>query len=140
MSVFSRLRQWRRLLVLVACIWLPLGVYAQVCTTAMQAAAIGGSHHPGLPQPGEADFAAMTHGGHAAVVVVDADTFWRTLDSMDCSSDMKALCAFASLAAITADIVPAPPVPAPASVALPADASFATRDAAPDTPPPRPHL
>lgn len=141
MSVFLRLRRLRKLLVLVALVWLPLSVYAQVCTTQVAVMAIGGADHPGMPQPGDHEFVSATHhGGHAdaaVVVVVDADTFWRTIDSMDSACDMKALCAFAGLAAITANIDPvAPPTPETCNV-LPVDARFVSRDAAADTPPPR---
>jgi hypothetical protein len=136
MSLFSRLRHCRHLLVLVALVWLPLNVYAQVCTTHVAVAAIGGAQHPGMPQPGDHEFAAVASSA-ATVVVVDADTFWRTIDQVDSACDMKALCAFAALAAVAAGpIEPLHPPQVAQAVAL-TDSAFRSRATSPDLPPPR---
>jgi hypothetical protein len=138
MSMFTRFRQLRRLLALVALVWLPLSVYAQVCTTQMAVMAIGGMHHPGLPQPGDHGISPLPSDRDSAVtVVVDAETFWRTVDSMDSACDMKALCAFAGLAALTSSVDSLAPPLQIAEMAVPVDNRFTSLITQPDTPPPR---
>jgi hypothetical protein len=134
------LRRFRKLIALAALVWLPMSVYAQVCATHVLVANIGGPQHPALIAPEEMRQIGHNHGtadvAESVLVVVDAATFWQSVDDYDAGCDMKSVCAFASLAAVvyeTSEVVithdtPVPPV---------GEIAFATRSLTPDTPPPR---
>ncbi len=134
------LRRFRKLIALVALIWLPMTVFAHVCATQVVIAAIGGMDHPGLVQPGD----SPQHLGHwtaadahVVTVVVDAETFWRSVDTFDSGCEMQSVCTFAGFAAVTSS--------SPAGIVFSnsndgyasASPSFTTRSLTPDTPPPR---
>ena len=134
------LRCFRKLIALVALIWLPTTVFAQVCATQAVIAAIGGMEHSALVQPGDSA-PQMNHlaaANNAFVnIVVDAETFWRNVDSFDSGCDMQSVCTFAGFAVVTC----LSPVGLgfsncndEFSNAAPA---FATRSLTPETPPPR---
>ena len=134
------LRRFRKLVALVALIWLPMTVFAQVCATQAVMAAIGGIDHPGLVQSGD----SPQHWGHTmaadaqvVTVVVDSETFWHSVDTFDGGCDMQFVCAFAGFAVVTSsspsDVVFANSDNEYASANL----AFATRSLTPDTPPPR---
>ena len=138
------LRRFRKLIALAALIWLPMTVFAQVCATQAMMAATGGMHHPALVQIGD----SPSHLGHSMVahtvanadavaIVVDAETFWHSVDTFDAGCDMQSVCAFAGFAVVTstapADLLFSHADSAYASAAL----LFASRALTPDTPPPR---
>ena len=137
------LRRFRKLVALVALIWLPMTVFAQVCATQVVVAAIGGLDHPGLVHPGDSPqhlghtMAAQPPFAEVVTIVVDAETFWRSVDTFDGGCDMQFVCAFAGFAVVTSsspsDIVFDNSDNAYASANL----AFATRSLTPDTPPPR---
>lgn len=135
------LRRFRKLIALVALIWLPMTVFAQVCATQMVVAAIGGMDHPGLVQPGDSPqhlgHTTAASGSEVVTIVVDAETFWRSVDAFDDGCDMQFVCAFAGFAVLTSS----PPVGVAFSSAdneyASASPAFATRALIPDTPPPR---
>ena len=131
------LLQFRKFIALAALVWLPMNVFAQVCATHALVVNIGEPQHPGLIAPEE-----MHYGNGAAdtarsvLVVVDAAMFWQSVDDYDSGCDMKAMCAFASLAAVASEasnVVVTHDTPAP----LVGEIAFTTRSLTPDTPPPR---
>ena len=134
------LRSFRKLVALAALVWLPMSVFAQVCATHALVSHIGGPHHPALVAPEEMtaiDDAAHAHHAVVAVVaVVDAATFWQSVDEYDTGCNMKSVCAFASMAALTSADTDmhfgGDTVTPPARVF-----AFSTRALTPDTPPPR---
>lgn len=114
-------------------------VFAHVCATQAVIAAIGGMDHPGLAQRG--DFPQQLghrRSAHAQVVtiVVDAETFWRGVDTFDSGCDMQSVCIFAAFAVVTSS--------SPAGIVFSnsnseyasASPAFATRSLSPDTRPP----
>jgi hypothetical protein len=135
------LRRFRKLIALVALIWLPMTVFAQVCATQAMIAAIGGMDHPGLVQPGD----SPQHLGHtpetadasAVTVVVDAQTFWRSVDAFESGCESESVCTFAGFAAVASSL--------PAGIAFSnssdeyagASPALSSRSLTPDTPPPR---
>ena len=113
------LRRFRKFIALAALVWLPMSVFAQVCATQALVSSIGGPQHPGLIAPEETRHVhSPTEAAEPVLIVVDTATFWQSVDDYDAGCDMKALCAFASLAAVTtetSDVVtvhntPVPPV------------------------------
>ncbi len=81
--------------------WLPMSTFAQMCATHSMAMKTGGATHPALPQT-DAEIAAF--GGGSAfsdVVVVDAETFWHSVDSYDEPCQAKAMCTFANAALLS---------------------------------------
>ena len=127
------LRRFRKLVVLAALVWLPMSVFAQICATHAMVAHIGGPQHPALVAPEEMNPAAAVQ---SALVVVDAATFWQSVDDYDSGCDMKSMCAFASMSALmssTAGLTFANDTPVPLISAI----AFSTRVLAPTTPPPR---
>ncbi len=135
------LRRFRKLIALVALIWLPMTVFVQVCATQAVVAAIGGMDHPGLVQPGDspqhAGHTTAVEGADVVTIVVDAETFWRSVDAFDTGCDMQSVCAFAALAVVTSSS-PAGLAFSNACIEYPcANPTFATRSLIPDTPPPR---
>ena len=131
------LRRFRKFVVLAALVWLPMSVFAQICATHALVAQIGGPQHPGLVAPEEMTPAEAAHAGTQPVaVVVDAATFWQSVDDYDSGCDMKSMCAFAAMTALmsfTSDLTFARDTPVP----LTRDIAFSTRALTPDTPPPR---
>ena len=92
------LRRFRKLIVLVALIWLPMTVFAQVCATqchvmSMQTSGVF-SHAVDSQSAKQADTSN-------AAVFVDANSSFVAADSDDHDCDMKALCAFAALIPLT---------------------------------------
>jgi hypothetical protein len=118
--------------------WLPMSVFAQVCATHSVAMKTGGTHHPAMPQT-----AAEVHAAHldsqyadSQVVVIDAETFWHSVDSYDDGCDAKSVCAFASAAGCPLHASSISIDSAATMVAV--SASFpASHERAPATPPPR---
>lgn len=152
MSMFSRLRELRRVAVLAALVWLPMSVFAQVCATHALVAGIGGPHHPGLITPEEMSYFHAGQANHAGnsdnlsasstdtrtppLAVVDAAMFWQSVDDYEPDCDMKSICTFASLAALVTEtqdvkIVRNTPLP------LVGEIMFSSHSLTPDTPPPR---
>jgi len=92
------LRRFRKLIALVALIWLPMTVFAQVCATqclVMSLQTSGVFSHTSDSEPAKqttASNAAVS--GHSAPSFAAADS-----DGHDC--DMKAVCAFAALIPLT---------------------------------------
>jgi hypothetical protein len=123
--------------------WLPMTAFAQMCATHSVAMKTGGMQHPAMPQTVEelkatGVFVGETLPFGAVAVVIDAETFWHSVDTYEDNCQAKAVCAFASAAV--------PPLTAQA-IAFDADAAFASTHfsfprshlSAPDTPPPRTH-
>ena len=131
------LRRFRKLIVLAALVWLPMSVFAQICATHALVSHIGGPQHPALVAPEEMSAAEAAHAAsQPPLVVVDAATFWQSVDDYDSGCDMKSMCAFASLSALvstTTDLTFANDTPVP----LISTIAFSTRALTPDTPPPR---
>ena len=131
------LRNVRKLVVLAALVWLPMSVFAQICATHALVAHIGGPQHPALVAPEEMSVAdAALAQSHRPLVVVDAATFWQSVDDYDAGCDMKSMCAFASLSGLvvtTTSLSLANDTPVP----LMSEVAFSTRALTPDTPPPR---
>ena len=131
------LRRFRKLVVLAALVWLPLNVFAQICATHALALQIGGPQHPALIAPEEMSAAEAANArSQPRRVVVDAATFWQSVDDFEPGCDMKTMCAFASLAALmstTTDLTFGNDAPVP----LISTVAFSTRALPPDTPPPR---
>ena len=132
------LHRFRKLIALVALIWLPMTVFAQVCATqcllmSMQTSGVlaraGGDSQPA--QQATASNPTVSGDAHASFASADSDDH-------DC--DMKAVCAFATLiplssaqhvdlaVAVIGDAVPT------------ASARFASYLLIADTPPPRTSL
>jgi hypothetical protein len=119
--------------------WLPMSAFAQMCATHSIAMKTGGPSHPGLPQTaseakaafGDAAFSETTF-----AVVIDAETFWHSVDSYDDGCQAKSMCALSSAAAMplssSALTIDA------ASILFTPTLSFpGSRERAPETPPPR---
>jgi hypothetical protein len=131
------LRRLRKLVVLAALVWLPMTVFAQICATHALLAHVGGPQHPALVAPEEmsAAEAARTQ-SQPPLAVVDAATFWQSVDDYDSGCDVKSMCAFASMSALVASTTVLTfandtPVPLMSKIA------FSSRVLAPTTPPPR---
>ncbi len=129
------LRRFRKLIALVALIWLPMTVFAQVCATqcllaSMQSSGVF-SHTVDSQSAQQATTSNAAVSGHAA------SSFAADSDDHDC--DMKAVCAFAAL-------IPLMSTQADLGVsvirnAVPtASVLFASYRSIADTPPPRTSL
>ena len=131
------LRRFRKLVVLAALVWLPMSVFAQICATHSLVSHIGGPQLPALVAPEEMSAAEAVHSAlQAPVVVIDAATFWQSVDDYDSGCDMKSMCALASLSALastTTDLTFSNDSPIPPR----GEIAFSTRALTPDTPPPR---
>ena len=114
-----------------------MSVFAQICATHALVSHMGGPRHPALVAPEELSVAkAMQVAVQPPLVVVDAATFWQSVDDFDASCDMKSMCAFASVTALvstTTDLTFANETLVPLIGAI----AFSTRVPTPDTPPPR---
>jgi hypothetical protein len=130
----------RKFALLAALFWLPMSVFAQFCATHSLAMKIGGHEHPALLTIND-----MAHdGAHSAgtltpdsnVLVIDASTFWASVDDYDDGCDQAGLCALASVAAPLSNST-ALDFEATSPRATHAMQAFTTRATAPDTPPPR---
>lgn len=128
------LRRFRKLMVLVALIWLPMTVFAQVCATqclvmSMQTSGVFAHAADSQSVTLEA-FSNSTVSGHPTSSFVSADS-----DDHDC--DMTAVCAFATLI----PLMSAQPVDLAGPLirdAVPtASVRFASYRSIADTPPPR---
>jgi hypothetical protein len=124
----------------LALAWVPMSAFAQACATHSVALKTGGTSHPAMPQTME-EFAAVglegvefTDGTRA--VVIDAETFWHSVDSYDDGCQAKALCT-ATYAAATSRATASPQLDARAPLQPAANTEFSSRNPAPDTPPPR---
>ncbi len=127
------LRRFRKLVVLAALVWLPMSVFAQICATHALVSHIGGPQHPALPAPEEM---SPADAAQSALAVVDAATFWQSVDDYDSGCDAKSMCAFAAMTALmpfTNDLSFANGTPVPGMREI----AFSTRALTPDTPPPR---
>lgn len=131
------LRRFRKFVVLAAVVWLPMTVFAQICATHALVSHIGGPQHPALIAPEETSLATAERDAFpTAAAVVDAATFWQSVDDYDSGCDIKSVCAFASMAVLvssTTDLSFANDTSAP----LMSKVAFSTRVLAPTTPPPR---
>ena len=92
------LRRFRKLIVLVALIWLPMTVFAQVCATqclvmSMQTSGV-------LSRAVDSQSAKQATTSNVAVSG-DAASSFASADSDDHDCDMKAVCAFAGLIPLT---------------------------------------
>jgi hypothetical protein len=126
----------------LALAWLPMSTFAQICATHSMAMKTGGAHHPALPQS-VAEFEAAALEGvvsldslGATVIVVDAETFWHSVDTYEDNCHSKALCAFAGAAVppLTSSVVAFD-----SELVFDSTQSFFPRSrvSAPATPPPR---
>ena len=127
------LRRLRKLIALVALIWLPMTVFAQVCATQCSVA----SMHAGGVLSRVAQVAQVTQVTQATqgASAMHATSF-VSADSDDHACDMSAVCAFAALVPLTS-------VPCDSSVSVAQDSmattvsEFASFRPIADTPPPR---
>ena len=97
-TLMQSLRRFRKLIVLVALIWLPMTVFAQVCATqclvmSMQTSGV-------FAHAVDSQSAKQATTSNAAVFVAYASSF-ASGDSDDHDCDMKAVCAFAALIPLT---------------------------------------
>lgn len=131
------LRHLRKLVVLAALVWLPMSVFAQICATHALVSHFGGPQHPALIAPEEMTAAETARAAlQLPLVVIDAATFWQSVDDFEPGCDMKSMCAFASLSALvstTTDLTFAHDTLVPLISAI----AFSTLPLTPDTPPPR---
>ncbi len=130
-----------RLLALVlALAWVPMSAFAQMCATHSVAIKTGGMTHPAMPQTVEELAAVGLEGVEFAEgvvpVVIDAETFWHSVDTFDDGCQAKALCAF-TYAATSSRAHDAPQFDVSSPRLAAANAEFSSRNPAPDTPPPR---
>ncbi len=130
------LRRFRKLVVLASLVWLPMSVFAQICATHALVSHIGGPQHPALIAPEEMSAAETARAASQPPVVVDAATFWQSVDDFELGCDMKSMCAFASLSALTSTTA-ALTFANDTAVPLLCEIAFSTRVLTPDTPPPR---
>jgi hypothetical protein len=133
----------RKFALLAAFFWLPMSVFAQFCATHSLAMKIGGHDHPALvtayDKVNDAQHGAVMTVLDAAVMVIDASTFWASVDDYDDSCDQTGICALAAIAAPISTITSVNFETASPRV-VNAMHIFTTRATAPDTPPPRPTL
>ena len=131
------LRRFRKFVVLAALVWLPMSVFAQICATHAIVAQIGGPQHPALIAPEEMSAAEVAPTvSHPHRVVVDAATFWQSVDDFEPGCDMQSTCAFAAMTALMTSSSD-PVFNHDEFVALTRDVTFSTHVLTPDTPPPR---
>ena len=88
----------RKLLVLVAFIWLPMTVFAQVCATQCLLMSLQEHGAFSIALRGEP---AKSGADSTGVVSVDSRASFAALDVEDHDCDMKAVCAFSTLILIT---------------------------------------
>ena len=114
-----------------------MSVFAQICATHALVSHIGGPQHPALIAPEEMSVAEAVHSAlQAPVVVIDAATFWQSVDDYDAGCDAKSMCAFASLSAMMSTTT-APTFARDTPVPMVSAIAFSTRALTPETPPPR---
>ena len=124
----------RKIALSAALIWLPMSVFAQICATHSLVMSLGGQRHPAMIMAHEVT--PETPMASTDVVVLDAATFWASVDSFDDGCDQIGVCALASVAAPSLHLATANFEPASPRV-FHETPSFSTRAIAPDTPPPR---
>lgn len=151
MLMFAHLGQVRLIAVLVALVWLPMSVFAQVCATHAFVVGIGGLQHSGLDAPDDMNSLHASRAGHpdslsVSLVAVDvgmpalaaADTAMscQTVDGYESGCDMKSICTFASLAVLVTETQAATIVH---DTSLPpiGEMTFSSLSHVPDIPPPR---
>ena len=88
------LRRFRKLIVLVALIWLPMTVFAQVCATQCHVMSMQTSGVLSRAMDRQTAKQAATS---TAAVFVDVNSSFVSADSDDHECDMTAVCAFAAL-------------------------------------------
>ena len=88
------LRHFRKLIVLVALIWLPMTVFAQVCATQCHVMSMQTS---GVLSRAVDRQTAKQAATSTAAVFVDVNSSFVSADSDDHECDMTAVCAFAAL-------------------------------------------
>ena len=88
------LRRFRKLIVLVALIWLPMTVFAQVCATHCHVMSMQTSGVLSRAMDRQTAKQAATS---TAAVFVDVNSSFVSADSDDHECDMTAVCAFAAL-------------------------------------------
>ena len=94
------LYRFRKLIALVALIWLPMTVFAQVCATQCLMMSVQTS---GALARAIASQTATQATTSDAVVSGDAPSSFASADSDDHDCDMKAVCAFAALIPLTSE-------------------------------------
>ena len=130
------LNRFRQLIVLVALIWLPMTVFAQVCAT--QCLVMSMQTSGMLSRAIDSQSAKLATISDSAVSS-DATSSFASADSGDHDCDMKAVCAFAALIPLTSgqqDIA----VSATPNSVLATGFLFASYRSIADTPPPRTSL
>lgn len=129
------LHRFRKLIALVALVWLPMTVFAQVCAT--QCALMSMQTSGVFSHTVDGQSVQQTTASNAAVSGHAASSFAADSDDHDC--DMKAVCAFAALVPLTSTqqdmAVSATRNPVPTLSVL-----FASYRSIADTPPPRTSL
>ena len=130
------LRRFRKLVVLVALIWLPMTVFAQVCAT--QCLVMSMQTRGAFSQMVDSQSVKPTATSNAAVSG-DATSSFASADSDDHGCDMKAVCAFAALIPLTSAQHDLTVSAVGCSVAT-MGVSFASYRSIADTPPPRASL
>ena len=127
----------RKIAFLAALFWLPMSAFAQFCATHSLAMKMGGHNHPALVTAHDVQYDAGIKMADLALMVIDASTFWASVDDFEDGCDQQnGLCALASVAA---------PVSTSTNIDFEASSPralhtapvFSTRATAPDTPPPR---
>lgn len=130
-------RRFRTFVVLAALVWLPMSMFAQICATHALVSQIGGPQHPALVALEEMSVVDVAKAqSQLPLAVVDAATFWQSVDDYDAGCDMKSMCALAALFALastTTDLTITNDSPIPPK----GEIAFSTRALTPDIPPPR---
>jgi hypothetical protein len=111
--------------------WLPLSVMAQMSATHSLLQRMGTVNHPAFDASQAEALQAQ------GVVVVDAATFWQSVDGYGDGCESAALCALASLSLGSAGRVSTPIVHTVDVFVIATISRFHTRSEAPATPPPR---
>jgi hypothetical protein len=124
----------RKIALAAALFWLPMSVFAQLCATQSLVMKIGGHDHPALAVAQESERSILA--AQTPIAVVDAATFWQSVDAYDEGCDKAALCALASIAAPIIASVDVSFEPS-SSLAFHVAPTFSSRATTPDTPPPR---
>jgi hypothetical protein len=101
-----KVRRFHRLwLAAIAILWFAASTHALARSTMMMMSNLGDSNHPALVTTSELD-AQVNWANGENTIVIDAATFWASVDEYDCCSECKAFCASVSVAVIAQTALP----------------------------------
>jgi hypothetical protein len=95
-----KVRRFHRLwLAAIAILWFATSTHALARSTMMMMSNLGDANHPALVATSELD--AQVNGANSDnMIVIDAATFWASVDEYDGGNECKAFCASISVAVI----------------------------------------